>query len=397
MNSRPANSSPANGNGPTKEKNVVTCTPPSQRKNAFTLLMSGKKSPSINRRKESDFVQCPSCNSSISFVNINIHLDKCIAGTNRTDSPAEDTKHVSSSKENLDLGHATKNTATRTLVSSSSKAVSGGNLSRKRRRPGGLETMQSDNETVGETDDTNNTQRETANQSSKKQTKTDAFNHMMQHSKKVYDRETKKIEKQRFHLSLLDGNFHLQWLCGDDFDKFNTAESDVRWSGAVILHASKEEKAASGGNRKDVELHITSSIASDPPFTRALFVQTPSKFSVPVLKSMLQKSIRRRRPLPSVRLAMELADKSYVDLIRRVPIICLEDSFLHHDFPLLCWLMVADSKVRRLQEGILLFDSNKNFGFAIISIYQIISNLFFLTTTCTRRILLRRLHSLKNS
>jgi len=58
----------------------------------------------------------------------------------------------------------------------------------------------------------------------------------------------------------------------------------------------------------------------------------------------LQKSIRRRRPLPAVRVAMELADKSWSDLIRRVPIIILEDAIIHNDFPLLVWLMVADSK-----------------------------------------------------
>lgn len=43
---------------------------------------------------------------------------------------------------------------------------------------------------------------------------------------------------------------------------------------------------------------------------------------------------------------MELADKSFDDLIRRLPIIILEDSFLHPDFDLLVWLMVANSKVR---------------------------------------------------
>lgn len=42
---------------------------------------------------------------------------------------------------------------------------------------------------------------------------------------------------------------------------------------------------------------------------------------------------------------MELFDKSYSDLIRRLPIIVLEDSSLHPDFGLLVWLMVAESKV----------------------------------------------------
>lgn len=65
-----------------------------------------------------------------------------------------------------------------------------------------------------------------------------------------------------------------------------------------------------------------------------------------MLKSILQKSIRRRRPLPAVRVAMELVDKALGELLRRLPIIILEDSMLHPDLPLLVWLMVAESKVR---------------------------------------------------
>jgi hypothetical protein len=41
---------------------------------------------------------------------------------------------------------------------------------------------------------------------------------------------------------------------------------------------------------------------------------------------------------------MELADKSFGDLIRRLPIIMLEDGFLHPDVPLLVWMMIAISK-----------------------------------------------------
>jgi hypothetical protein len=48
---------------------------------------------------------------------------------------------------------------------------------------------------------------------------------------------------------------------------------------------------------------------------------------------------------------MELADRSFSDLIRRLPIIILEDSFLHEDFDLLVWLMVAESKVNTRSAG----------------------------------------------
>lgn len=68
-----------------------------------------------------------------------------------------------------------------------------------------------------------------------------------------------------------------------------------------------------------------------------------------MLKSILQKSIRRRQPLPAVRVAMELMDKALGELLRRLPIIILEDSMLHPDLPLLVWLMVAESKVRANQ------------------------------------------------
>jgi hypothetical protein len=69
-----------------------------------------------------------------------------------------------------------------------------------------------------------------------------------------------------------------------------------------------------------------------------------SRLSVPVLKSILQKSVRRRKPLPSVRVAFELADKSLGDLLRRLPILILEDSTLHPDIGLVVWLMMAHSK-----------------------------------------------------
>lgn len=104
---------------------------------------------------------------------------------------------------------------------------------------------------------------------------------------------------------------------------------------------------------KSLELTISSSI----PFlqeglTRHRLVRVHSRLSVAHLKSCLQKSIRRRAPLPAVRVAMELADKSWGDLIRRLPIIVLEDSTLHPDFPLLVWLMVADSKVRHSYQAV---------------------------------------------
>lgn len=137
----------------------------------------------------------------------------------------------------------------------------------------------------------------------------------------------------------------------------------VVWSAVVVLKDRHVELAPSNVNcdsnppvpvsrisiRRPVELTIATNVPSadathygQAPATR--FVRHHSRLSVPVLKSILQKSVRRRRPLPSVRVAMELADKSFGDLVRRLPVIAMEDSMLHPDLDLLVWLMVAHSK-----------------------------------------------------
>ncbi|CAM9483041.1 unnamed protein product [Choristocarpus tenellus] len=69
-----------------------------------------------------------------------------------------------------------------------------------------------------------------------------------------------------------------------------------------------------------------------------------SHLSVPVLKSMIQKNVRRGLPEASVRCFLELAIKSWSDAIRRLLVIIVEDSILHPAAGLVAWLMVATSK-----------------------------------------------------
>jgi len=88
----------------------------------------------------------------------------------------------------------------------------------------------------------------------------------------------------------------------------------------------------------------TAADAETPIRAPRRLVQHHSNLSVPVLKSILQKSMRRRKPLPSVRVAMELADRALGELLRRLPVIVLEDSTLHPSLPFLVWLMIAHSK-----------------------------------------------------
>lgn len=336
---------------------VGTSTPLKRKANAFSVMMSGKKSKktdninTLNRGKQSDFVNCPNCRKHISFLNINIHLDKCV-GASKVDEPTSsslsaknasiapppycsETKIIINREAKSNI-NSLKPTNEQSLSRTSVNSADQNNLV----HTGTIEHVSSLLERI---DDNLNHNCEDSNQPNADSCKANAFNKMMQNSKKVYDRETKKVEKQRFHLSQLDGKFHVEWISGDGIDDLKTV-SNIQWSSSVMLHPSEEEQPYLKTEVDNVELHISSSIPSDPPYGH-VWTKQKSKLSVPVLKSILQKSIRRRRPLPSVRLAMELADKSFGDLIRRLPIICLEDSTLHQDFPLLCWMMCADSKV----------------------------------------------------
>ena len=74
--------------------------------------------------------------------------------------------------------------------------------------------------------------------------------------------------------------------------------------------------------------------------------QNPSTMKLSVIKSALQKNIRRGRAVAASRVAMHmcLEQQSFVECVRRLVIICLEDGILHPDVPLLTWLMCATSK-----------------------------------------------------
>eukprot|EP01094_Clydonella_sp_ATCC50884_P020851 TRINITY_DN4425_c0_g1_i3.p1 TRINITY_DN4425_c0_g1~~TRINITY_DN4425_c0_g1_i3.p1 ORF type:complete len:1491 (+),score=173.74 TRINITY_DN4425_c0_g1_i3:926-5398(+) len=67
------------------------------------------------------------------------------------------------------------------------------------------------------------------------------------------------------------------------------------------------------------------------------------RFPPSVLKSILQKNIRRCRPYPAVRAALALMKESFVDFVRRLGILCCEDVVLHPAFPLVVWLTAAAS------------------------------------------------------
>jgi len=244
----------------------------------------------------SRFIKCPSCHKSFSQVSINHHLETCI-------------KTLS-------------NEQTKDEVTPQRNCIIEDKVSPQERSP-----IQANNNNEEEP------RKVPTRNPDENQSHNNALQHLMNNSKQYYSAKVKR--QQWFHLST-EGK--IAWI-RDGPDCFAAVNHlDIKWSTTVLIHASRQDESKD----RDIELHVSSAIEPETKYRQ--LVAQKSRLSVPVLKSILQKGIRRRRPLPSVRVAMELADKSFGDLIRRLPIICLEDSFLHHEFPFLIWLMVAHSK-----------------------------------------------------
>lgn len=195
------------------------------------------------------------------------------------------------------------------------------------------------------------------------------FSLMMENSSVVFSTNKSRnnddgnVIRHQFHLHNSEG--YVTWTTQDNCDGGNNdGESndtktgasisadlsrDIHWSAIIMIKKVKCVNAKIGDSderhqQKALELTMSSSLSTIQRIENMRLVRKHSRLSVSQLKSCLQKSIRRRAPLPAVRVAMELADRSWAELIRRLPIIILEDSTLHPDFGLLVWLMVAESK-----------------------------------------------------
>jgi len=168
--------------------------------------------------------------------------------------------------------------------------------------------------------------------------KTNALQHLMDQSKLM----SRPPLKQRFHLH---SDLTVTWDNGSQDGDDNIMEAQaatspdkqdnpvVQWSAIIMLdtsHGSPQEE-----EERLIELMLSSSLPSSSTAPKS-FMSKLSKLSIPVLKSMIQKSIRRQRPQQATMLAMELSDKSWSDLLRRIPIIMLEDAALHPDLPYSC-------------------------------------------------------------
>ena len=270
--------------------------------NAFEQLMDSSK-----KQKSSGFVLCPAgCGAQVAIRRLNEHLDTCLHRSRPWLLVSDgDTGEIYQSVEtSIDVDHSKEHQSHLELQTTTLRL---------------LPVVPSETGRVTiETSPVSTSQRHDVN----------AFSLMMKQSKRVVSDDD---GGSRFHLH---DDFSLTWTRVKD----ESPPSGIIWSASVQLRQEK------------LVLTLSTSVLPDG---RPTLVKEHSHLPISVLKSILQKAIRRRRPLPATRTAMEIIDKNLGELLRRLPIIILEDSFLHPDFPLLVWLMAAESKGYRIPQKLI--------------------------------------------
>ena len=109
-------------------------------------------------------------------------------------------------------------------------------------------------------------------------------------------------------------------------------------------HPSIRKTVTIGRRAESRDVDIVRSVPPSPATTTTTTLECAhaSRLSVGVLKSIMQKAFRRRNVDVVRRAACELAAKSWRDLIRRVPIVLIEDGMLHPALDVVTWLLMAD-------------------------------------------------------
>ena len=304
-----------------------------RKRNAFGMLMS--------RPSKSRFVVCPAgCGRHVSACNVNRHLDECMSRENEKATVTQTQESPSSiPKRNCALTEELlpSSMAGERMCSVKEFPVVSSNPNQEDvtvTPEKAMEIPPKDDEapvlpSASEISESNSL--ETSDPSS-----TALFSRMMQSAKTTFA-ESHPV-RQTLHL---DETSQVRLL--------SKGENDIGkpcWVESINLRG--RSSVVSGTAPEKIELTVAVSIEQQPEEKIHRWVEKHSRLSVPVLKSILQKSIRRKRPLPAVRVAMELLDKAPGELLRRLPIIAVEDSTLHPDTPLLVCLMILSTKGFRI-------------------------------------------------
>lgn len=282
-----------------------------EKSNAFSVLMSNKKRKGPHHASSSAtmLVNCPICFKSIPNIRLNTHLDTCVQDDYKdiTQSPHGSGRvKKSSGFVSEEFSQVAKVTQSAEKLSNSidSNIVEGESIYSKVNTISSMDPLHDDdddanlrNDRTLETTASPDKKEPTSTQKKSSRTspiKNDAFSKMMKQSAIMYSSSSPR--KQNFHLH---SNFTVTWEEYDGPGTFASLNSH-KWSNSVMVRkeiskAECDDLDLDNCHYQDLELHITSSVSSGSEIPR--MVRRYSRLSVPTLKSILQKSIRRRQPV----------------------------------------------------------------------------------------------------
>ena len=82
-----------------------------------------------------------------------------------------------------------------------------------------------------------------------------------------------------------------------------------------------------------------------PSYNKSILLpKIECKANIPLLKSNLQKAVRRCQTYIAITSALDIIQKDPIELLRRLPIIYIEDVCLMDSFPIVVWLMMAEKE-----------------------------------------------------
>ena len=138
------------------------------------------------------------------------------------------------------------------------------------------------------------------------------------------------------------GNFVTSVLCAQE----QVVDTDKGWCTAIALRQSNVTPPWTHVPRLQL-------VSATPRTTRAFDTSwTPLRDHYPVslLKSTLQKAVRRQQPRAAVELALQLLRQDATQMLRRWIVIVMEDAVLDVDVAWATWWMVALSKGWQMSE-----------------------------------------------
>ncbi len=176
----------------------------------------------------------------------------------------------------------------------------------------------------------------------------DAFSVLL-HSAAQHAQQAKQAKSMSFfRLDAVNGAFFPSFRHEEEAEEEHVRGSLISWSEEVAFRQMPSTLSLDGTTqetRADLKVMLATNIpcAQDRGSEEAQDSLSGMQH-FPVLKSMLQKSVRRRDPERAARLAVRMMTMSLTDFLRRLPIICVEDVGLHPELSCVVWLMAAVSK-----------------------------------------------------